>query len=233
MWALRKFSAFSCLLAGLTGCASPTIDPDDVGRVSGYLMVFWVAEDKFVYYPYYSDPLVFDLPQRLAVRAGVKSIRPGAIYTDGGSIPAAVRGWSGFSPWGYGPAYIVHDWVFEARHCLLNDGVDRFDRRDRAEAKRLEDVDFQLSADILAAVIQALVKQNKVPARGFAPAAIYGAVESGVAKSIWDNRNPDSCKPPAASVIKEIEDRLRGKRVEALVPGQPGDGPVLIYQQRF
>jgi len=221
------------LLLGAAACTTPTIDPKDVGRVSGYLMVFWVGEDKFVYYPYYSDPLVFTLPNGLAARAGQKSIKPGVIYTDGGSIPKAVRGWTGFSPWGYGPAYIVHDWLFVARHCLLNDLVDRHDPRDRADVEKLRSVDFKLSADILAAVIQALVKQNKVPERGFAPAAIYTAVESRIARNLWDSRDPGSCSPPPQKVVKDIENRLRAGTLKAAGPPTDGSGPVLVYQQQF
>ncbi|ODT07850.1 MAG: hypothetical protein ABS58_05180 [Mesorhizobium sp. SCN 65-20] len=216
----------------LLGCVSPQIDPEDPGEVSGYLMVFWVGEDKFVYYPYYSDPLTYRLPASQAKRVGAETIRPGAIYTDGGSIPRAVRNWTGFSPWGYGPAYIVHDWLFIARHCILNNRVELHDRRDRAEVDKVRNVDFQLSADMLASVIQALVKQEKVPARGFAPSAIYGAVESGVARRLWDSRDPASCSPPSREVIAEIERKIRAGVERAVLPDTTG-GPVLVYQQRF
>jgi hypothetical protein len=39
------------------------------------------------------------------------------MYTDGGSIPRFLWGVKGYSPWSYAPAYIVHDWLFEAHHC--------------------------------------------------------------------------------------------------------------------
>jgi hypothetical protein len=59
-------------------------------------MLFWVGEDNFVYYPFYGGPskegaLQYRLPRTLQERLGVDVIRPGAIYTDGGSIPRAVR----------------------------------------------------------------------------------------------------------------------------------------------
>src|SRR5262245_54843026 len=100
MW--RFAWAILGMLAALVaaGCVTPQIDPDDAGHVSGTLMVFWVGEDKFVYYPLYkTDPLRYRLPKRLAQKLGYDEIRPGIIYTDGGSIPPAVRGWAGFSPW--------------------------------------------------------------------------------------------------------------------------------------
>src|ERR1019366_6291836 len=52
-----------------------------------------------------------------------KVIQPGLMYTDGGSIPRIAQIFGGFSPWGFGPAYAVHDWIFFGRHCIL-DGED-------------------------------------------------------------------------------------------------------------
>ena len=109
------------LITGLCACATPRIELSDPGEISGKLMVFWDREDHFIYYPFYGDPLTYRLPRSVAEKVGVDTIRPGAIYTDGGSIPRAVRGVVGFSPWGYGPAYIVHDWLFVAHHCIRRD----------------------------------------------------------------------------------------------------------------
>lgn len=228
----RRLAQVAVILGASASCTTPTIDLSDPGKVSGYLMVFWDGEDNFIYYPYYLDPLVFELPRELADRVGAKTIRPGAIYTDGGSIPRSVRGWAGLSPWGYGPAYVVHDWLFVAHHCIVNGGTERHDPRDAKEVEKVKRVDFKTSADMLAAVIQALVDQNKVPKRDAAPKAIYSAVDSGIARSLWDSRDPKSCDPPDQKVLKEIATKLdRGARLAA-VPDRPG-GPVLVYQQRF
>jgi len=224
------------MLGMAAGCTTvPTVDPDDPGQVSGYLMVFWTGEDNFIYYPYYADPLVYRLPKALAGRVGYDTIRPGAMFTDGGSIPQAVRGWAGFSPWGYGPAYIVHDWLFIARHCNRTSQTTRFDERDRKEALKVDAVDFQLSADLLAAVIQALVAQHKVPKRNFAPQAIYGAVESGIARSLWDSDDPKGCKLPSEAVLKDIHDKLAslGNKAFTMAPGETAGRAMLVYQQRF
>lgn len=216
-----------------SSCVSPKVDPDDPGEVSGKLMVFWTGYDDFVYYPYYSDPLVYRLPRELAEKIGSDTIRPGAIYTDGGSIPQALRSVTGLSPWGYRPAYIVHDWLFVAHHCIVHDRVDSHDRRDRPEVETVRAIDFAMSADILASVIQALVKQERVPKNALAPGAIYAGVDSIVAKNLWDSRDPKSCDPPAAEVIRDIEDKLRRGTMRAALPS-PGDKPpLLIYQQDF
>ena len=229
------WAAFSLAAAlATTACVTPEIDPDDAGHVSGTLMVFWVGEDKFVYYPLYkSDPLRYRLPKRLARKLGYDEIRPGIIYTDGGSIPPAVRGWAGFSPWGYGPAYIVHDWLFIAHHCIVLKHTARHDARDQAEVDKVRAVDFGDSADILAAVIQALGEQEKVPRRTFAPKAIYTAVDSAIAENLWDTRKPESCSPPKRKEIVAIEDKLRGARIFAQPGIAPGLQPVLVYQQTF
>ena len=230
---MRKTLFASALLIALSSCATPNVDVTDPGSLSGNLMVFWVGEDNFVYYPFYKKPLVYHLPGKIRSELGVDTIRPGAIYTDGGSIPRAVRNLAGFSPWGYGPAYIVHDWLFIAHHCIANNHVERHDPRDRDEVETVRKVDFAMSADILAAVIQALVKQNKVPARGFAPKAIYTAVDSIVAKNLWDSRDPESCHPVEPEKIREIEEVLRqGIRVET-VPQPGAKKPVLVFQQEF
>jgi hypothetical protein len=39
------------------------------------------------------------------------------MYTDGGSIPRLFWSVKGFSPWGYGPAYVLHDWLFHQHRC--------------------------------------------------------------------------------------------------------------------
>ncbi|TYR31945.1 hypothetical protein FY036_12690 [Mesorhizobium microcysteis] len=231
---MRRTALFLICLFGLWGCSTPPprVDPNDPGIVSGKLMVFWDGEDRFVYFPYYDDPLVYTLPKHVAQRLGVTTIRPGAIYTDGGSIPRAVRGVVGFSPWGYGPAYIVHDWLFVAHHCIVHDGVGTLDRRDHDEAEKVRNVDFPMSADILGGIIQALIRQEKVPPRALAPDAIYGAVDSFVAKGLWDNDDPRSCKPVPPNVIAGIEESLRRPQFD----GQPESGrvlPRLVYVQDF
>jgi hypothetical protein len=228
----RLVTVLAAALA-VSSCVSPHVDVNDPGEVSGKLMVFWIGYDQFVYYPFYDDPLVYTLPRDLAEKLGTRTMRPGAIYTDGGSIPQAVRNVAGLSPWGYGPAYIMHDWLFVAHHCIVHDRVDKHDRRDREEVETVRKVDFGMSADILASVIQALVKQKKVPENALAPGAIYAGVDSVVARNLWDSRNPKSCDPPDAEVIRDIEDKLRDGARRAALPS-PGDRPpLLVYQQDF
>lgn len=226
---LLGFLAFTTLVS----CASPRIDLKDPGRLEGVLMVFWVGEDNFVYYPYNQKPLTYHLPNSLSERLGdIKSIRPGLHYNDGGSIPRAVRGVEGFSPWGYGPAYAVHDWLFAAHHCIVTGQRDRLDKRDEKETAKVEKVDFPASADILAGVISALVLEERVPPRAVAPGAIYSAVDSFVARNLWNDKDPGSCKPVSDHHLKEIETALARRDLKTLTIDD-ATPPVLVYQQEF
>ncbi|MER9426835.1 hypothetical protein NKI88_31180 [Mesorhizobium sp. M0317] len=216
----------------LLNCSTPRVDLKDTGSLSGLVMVFWVGEDNFVYYPFYKDPLVYHLPKSLSAKLGYDAIRPGLHYNDGGSIPRAVRGVEGFSPWGYGPAYVVHDWIFAARHCLGTGQSDRLDDRDELEAEKVKKIDFPTSADILAGVIGALVVEKRVPPRAVAPGAIYTAVDSFVARRIWDDEDPDTCKPVSEKHLKAIEAAISNKRLAISgIEGQ--EPPVLVFQQTF
>lgn len=132
----------------------------------------WVAEDKFVFAPDPRNPLTF-------MRKNNTQIKPGIMYTDGGSIPKIVQPITGFSPWGYAPAYMIHDWIFTARHCIV-DGLKDSRYDDVAKIK------FNESALILAEVIKTLVVAKQVPKNDFAMFAISNAVDSPVAKSLWD-----------------------------------------------
>jgi hypothetical protein len=77
------------------------------------------------------------------------------------------RCFNGFSPWGYAPGYMIHDWMFVGRHCHVDgEPGSRFDQ--------IRDVGFDDSATILAEAIQALVASNQVKANDVA----------GVARSI-------------------------------------------------
>jgi len=46
------------------------------------------------------------------------------MYTDGGSIPRAFWVFRNYSPWGYGPAFIIHDWLFHMQNCKLGEYQD-------------------------------------------------------------------------------------------------------------
>ena len=125
-----------------------------------------------------------------------------------------------------------------AHHCIVVGAGDRHDERDRAEVDKIRNVNFKMSAEILALVIAALEKQEKVPQIDLAPGAIYGAVDSFVAKRLWDTKDTDSCRPLDQDTIVRIEDDLKRKgpeimAAEARTSRVSADGPLLIYRQSF
>lgn len=80
---------------------------DGAGMIRGRPRVDWVRPDKFVYLRQENGGFSFQ-------RSNGEVITPGDIETDGGSIPRALWSKEGFSPWTYAPAYLVHDWLYEA-----------------------------------------------------------------------------------------------------------------------
>ena len=176
---MRRCARFIVIALALATAACGTISyyTTDLGILRGRVIIMWVAENKFVYVPAPKGPLVFEtgLGRRIA---------PGLMYTDGGSVPRFAQILRGFSPWGFGPAYVIHDWIFFGRHCQIDGRADtRFDD--------VRTIEFHESAVILAEVIKTLVDQEKVPERVFVTDAISNAVDGGIAFGLWNQ--PGQC----------------------------------------
>lgn len=156
----------------LAGCQTFTLEGTPPGVLRGELAVVWVGEDSFVY---------VGGPGGLSFRTSDgKLIKPEMIYTDGGSIPRPVRALDGFSPWGFAPAYIIHDWLFIQRHC----NPDYLDKLN---------ITFEDSARILAEVIKTLIETNQVRPNETAFSAISWAVSTSIARDLWEA--PNRCFP--------------------------------------
>lgn len=159
------------LILSLGGCASEEYRQTHQGKFKGALDVRWVRNDYFLFLPNENEPFTF-------VREDGTEIRPGPMYTDGGSIPRFLWGIKGYSPWGYAPAYIVHDWLFEAQHCgYAPDNLYRF-----ADS-------VAVMAESLKAVMEADTKVRNY----FVFDAIVASIGSPIAKGLWDK---GSCKGP-------------------------------------
>lgn len=189
----------ACVLV-LGGCA--WFDAG-LGRISSGLTAVWVGEDRFVYVPG-----AYGATVRYETAKTARLIVPGLMYTDGGSIPRVARAFKGFSPWGYAPAYIVHDWIFFGRHCLTDARLGLTDPIKYADARRFADVngdptvplnhpqrhpvEFDESAVILAEVIKTMADYGQIQKRDFAGAAISAAVDSVPARVLWERT--DACR---------------------------------------
>jgi hypothetical protein len=196
----------AALLISLTGCGSINYDKVQAGRFDGSLFVMWVGEGgptgdgTFVYVPAPGNELAFT---RVSAKGKEQVIRPTMMYTDGGSIPKIGQVFKGFSPWGYAPAYMVHDWLFRARQCI-RDG-----KATKAEAVVAE-ISFLESAQIIAEAIKTLQEEGRVGPDDVAPRVISSAVAGPVSEHHW--RMEGACRVPR--VIEA--DRLAA---EAAIPG--------------
>ena len=174
--------------ASVAGCVTVDLPSYPAGVFKGSVIVLWVGpgdssgDGKFLFIPDPRDRLVFTRPGRTQPGA---EIRPAMMYTDGGSIPKIAQVFNGLSPWGYAPAYMIHDWLFVAHHCAV-DGVSS------PGVEALRGVSFEDSARILGEAIETLVAQKQVKREDLAAGAITAAVGSGVAKGLWDQR--DECE---------------------------------------
>jgi hypothetical protein len=169
----------------LAGCAEIAYRQTDSGEFQGKLDVRWIEPDRFVYVPNEADPLRFKTAQG-------QVITPRVMYTDGGSIPRLFWGIPGYSPWGYAPAYIVHDWLFEAHHC---------------QYPEFAWVSFNDSARLLAEGIKTLMETEVAPKDATVFYSIYEAVRTPIAERLWNA--PDRCSPPEPGPTFRLRDRSR------------------------
>ena len=171
---LKRGLAIGLITVALGGCVT-IAQPGPGGELTGKLVVEWVGENRFLYLPDPKDPLTF-------VTTDGKRITPRPMYTDGGSIPPILQPIRGFSPWGYGPAYIIHDWLFEQHHCGYPGA---------------EQISFDDSARILGEVIDTLMRVGLVPLDAQARALIEAGVRTSFARQLWERGKCDA--PPILS----------------------------------
>lgn len=156
----------------LSGCAQLHYQSVDEGKLEGKLIVEWIDADEFIFTPDIDKPLIF-------TRSSGEKIVPGKMYTDGGSIPRPLWALKSYSPWGYAPAFIVHDWLFEVKHC---------------EYQGHEKWTVKEAALVMSEVMKTMMLDPRYGSSdAFTVYAMYKAVGSPLAKDLWDNGR---CSPP-------------------------------------
>lgn len=170
----------------LSGCAYldyPSVS--DRGSFEGRLFVMWVGEGSpylgdgaFVFVPNPQNPLQFTRYDASGTQVG-NSIRPEIMYTDGGSIPRIASAFKGFSPWGYAPAYMIHDWLFIAHHCVV-------DGTPTEEEAKMSGLTFKDSAVIIAESIKALQISGQVSRNDIAASTISSTVAGPISRALWN-----------------------------------------------
>jgi hypothetical protein len=127
------------------------------------------------------EPDWFELiPKRDAfrfVRASGEVVEPRRMFTDGGSIPRVLWPIRSLSPWGYAPAFLVHDWEFDRHHCGHS-------------PKSFDEV-----RDTMMEAVKTLMATGICPLDRVAFRAIQGGIDSPVARIVWD-LEPAQCPIP-------------------------------------
>lgn len=164
------------ILLSHAGCASTAYDSVRPGRLEGKVIVQWIEPDKFIFLPDPKQPLTF-------TRSNGDEITPGRMLTDGGSIPRALWILRSYSPWGYAPAFIIHDWLFEVKHCRLT-GHDRYTH--------------QIAAIVMAEVMKTMMVTKRVDVDKPTLRSMFLAVNSPVAGKLWSN---GTCAPPPPGLL--------------------------------
>jgi hypothetical protein len=174
--------------ASLVGCASWTTYGD--GLLKGRTVVQWDREDKFIYLKT-SNPLSFKPSFLMNTNAWIV---PETMYTDGGTIPRIFWSIPGLSPWGLGPAYVIHDYLFLVHRCHW------------PAPPEVAAINFEQSAQVLAEVGKALVDAGLVDNNKLEE--IVWAIRTKYARDIWDSPpTADECAKP---VVSAKERALRG-----------------------
>jgi hypothetical protein len=156
----------------LASCSNQPYAKIPVGSYGGVVRIEWTEPDKFIFRQDESRPFYFK-------RASGEVIKPHTIYTDGGSIPQAFWGVKNFSPWAYGPAYVIHDWMFDAHHCGFPEG---------------KNYTVDSAADVLQEALKTLMVANPAVKQSKENVFLIGtAVRTPVAQKLW---NTGVCKLP-------------------------------------
>jgi hypothetical protein len=129
----------------------------------------WVRPDWFEYIPM-SKPFAFK-------RRSGELIEPKRMITDGGSIPRVAWVLKGLSPWGFVPAYIVHDWLCDRHYC----GDTTFT--------------FQAASDTMLEVIKTLMEEDICERDPLVFEEIQAVMHSPAAKRAWDNPDAECTLP--------------------------------------
>jgi hypothetical protein len=146
-------------------------DRTDTGTLKGRLIVEWVDQDKFIFQPDPKDPLTF-------TRKDKDVLQPGMMYTDGGSVPAPLRALKSYSPWGYAPAFIIHDWLFTMKHCKIA-GFEKYD--------------LDKAATIMAEVMKTVMENPKYGGPNkLVHYSMYEGVRSPIAQKYWETGTCDT-----------------------------------------
>lgn len=197
---MRPLLWITMLACFTSGCATAKYNRTPQGELGGRLTIEWIGADQFIYRPDAKKPFYFK-------RANGEVIQPKNMYTDGGSIPRPLWAFRGYSPWGYGPAYIAHDWLFAAHHCHLPEAQGHT---------------VFTAADVLSEVMKTVMETNpNVMKSPFLLYTVDEAVRTPIAQKLWNDgkcEQPPPDLPQAKLFMKPFSitelDAKRNRRIE-------------------
>lgn len=149
-----------------------------LGEFEGRFTLEWIAPDLFQYHPDAGDP--FRYVRKDKQGQVVEIVQPMTMETDGGSIPRFAQIIPGLSPWEYGPAYLIHDWEFEAYDRSRNETGFVFE-------KTFEQVNLTLAEAILTLMKNGYGDCPKPKFNKNNVYTIYKAVMSPIGREIWES----------------------------------------------
>src|SRR5205823_9589932 len=106
----------------------------------------------------------------------------------------------GLSPWAFGPAYIIHDWLFAVHRCHY------------PAPPEIQAITFEQSAQVLAEVGKSLVDAQLIDDNKLE--AIVWAIQTKYARDLWESPpTGDDCKLPPPTTTKSLVAGGRGMKV--------------------
>ena len=207
------------LLVLLSGCVTVFAPPEKIsgGGLDGKTLLEWDDGYRFVFRPKQGQALVYTFPVSHPLAKRLGSITPRSMYTDGGSIPRIFWSVDGLSPWEYGPAFVIHDWIFNRHYCAPNElgltmgeaNAILYDALNIVDAKRKKD-------------------NSRGPADPARTRALIQTAVDAFSKTVWDGGKCPG-EPPSEFVTKIVNERVLQTVIRA---GRSVKTMVLVPQQR-
>lgn len=164
------------------GYSMPAAAPHPVGKFEnlGNIRLCWMLPETFLFMPHATHPFAFS-------RSNGQRVEPRRMFTDGGSVPHLVQWYADLNPWGYAPAYLLHDWLYDQHHCEV------------ARSAVTKSYSFEDANAMLLEAIATLVAMKVCPSDDLAVSLINLAVSSPVARALWDTKTTVCPLPPDAT----------------------------------
>ncbi len=217
----RILTAILSLLL-IPACTDPQWGIRQDGEFTGRVFLMWTGpgsgtngDGKFVYIPDPDNGLTFT---RNVAYPDYNTISPGVMYTDGGSVPRVAQVFKGLQPWGYAPAYMVHDWLFVAQDCIRSGDAN-------SNEAKMAGMPFDESVYISTETLQALIRQGQIAEGDVkSPAVIASAVGGPWTRARWASGDCRRLTEKDQEAVDKFLNRrsYRSMRLGDTMPGSSG-----------